>query len=722
MVFKRYIYKNGKKIGPYYYENKKVEGKVVSVYLGRELPEGKKLGKPTKNKSFLKANFKYLILAGSLILVALAILNFFILTERTQTGEVALSISQSQEGDYLQGQAKIGIRKGELIPAETSVEVDYEGNKNYYGLSDLVKSNLNEGNFYLRGFDLKGFGQGFGVEGERESYPEVEFVMKITQFRDTEEIKSIYEKSKDLALTGDAIADTQEIDGTTSYSEPFSYTLSDGETAEIISSSQPVELKIEGGKAVVSTDYSEIEKGFGKEFLGEEIILSFNLEDLNLIFKEGELKIDLIYNGENILSASKTISSGEPVSGGEISTQEETEVSGLRVRTPNNEFFENCDDISDWPVVGTWTPSEALVDSTCQSRDALNDQMDSVTVDLSGSGILYTNLSFEYVTTNLKGVQGDYFNVYVQNSASGWVQVFTTTDDSQGYAEINISQYVSLDSQIRMRGECNTNHRRKVCSWDDVNITSYSQSANQAPTIPYIAVIPDQTPIESSTTNVVFEVHVSDADGVGDIDDSSVNAQFSRSGEITRNGACSRVNDIDGTTANYSCSVGMEYYDGAGVWDVNVSAFDLQNALAFDDTKTFNYLELKAIVLTSPAGALAWPALSPGAVNVLSDNDPNVIENTGNYEGQILITGYDLVGEATPSEMIPVQNFWAGPNSGTECTTTQLQDSVSVAIAGSSLIKGAGTTEEIYYCLTSVPSISAQTYSTSGGSSWVVGI
>ena len=34
MVHKKYTYKNGKRFGPYYYENKRVNGKIVTRYIG----------------------------------------------------------------------------------------------------------------------------------------------------------------------------------------------------------------------------------------------------------------------------------------------------------------------------------------------------------------------------------------------------------------------------------------------------------------------------------------------------------------------------------------------------------------------------------------------------------------------------------------------------------------------------------------------------------------
>ena len=39
MVHKKYTYKGGKRFGPYYYETKRVDGHVVTTYLGASLPK-----------------------------------------------------------------------------------------------------------------------------------------------------------------------------------------------------------------------------------------------------------------------------------------------------------------------------------------------------------------------------------------------------------------------------------------------------------------------------------------------------------------------------------------------------------------------------------------------------------------------------------------------------------------------------------------------------------
>jgi hypothetical protein len=242
--------------------------------------------------------------------------------------------------------------------------------------------------------------------------------------------------------------------------------------------------------------------------------------------------------------------------------------------------------------------------------------------------------------------------------------------------------------------------------------------------IEFIETISPQAPIENSTTNIVFEVHVTDPDGVNDIDDSSVNAEFSKISETTRTGACAWQNDIDSDTANYSCSIVMQYYDGAGTWNIKVQARDFGNGTLIEDTsQTFVFQELKAMIISPPS--LTWPDVIPGATNQMSNNDPAIITNTGNYNGEVSVTAYDLVGETIPSELITAEDFTIGTSTGAgepECdaptTATAMQNTISVPIAGSN--SNPGGTEEIYYCMPLVPAVSSQIYSTTGGDSWTI--
>jgi len=335
VVYKRYIYKNGKKIGPYYYENKKVDGKVISTYLGTTLPKGKELGKPTKSrtKDFLKGKYRYFIIAGVLILLAITFVNFVILLKPTVIGEISITLDEPPEqGEYLSGIVRLTMNKGELVPVSAVYEIDNVGETNQFPLSSLFSEQQVQGDFYMRGFELSGSGMGYGVPGEKTTYPEVEFVMKITKIEVEEETNITANQtplnqtptnqtsniSNYSLITGKAITeeiiDVREVEGVITAETPFTYELTQDETAEIVSSSQPVNLEIKDNIATITTDYVETKQGFGEDYLGEENVeFSFDLKDLNLVANQGELTITLEYNGEELISTSKTITlRGEP--------------------------------------------------------------------------------------------------------------------------------------------------------------------------------------------------------------------------------------------------------------------------------------------------------------------------------------------------------------------------------------------------------------------------
>ena len=242
------------------------------------------------------------------------------------------------------------------------------------------------------------------------------------------------------------------------------------------------------------------------------------------------------------------------------------------------------------------------------------------------------------------------------------------------------------------------------------------------------------SPTEANTTLVSFEVLVSDADGVNDIVDSSVTVNFSRAGEELRlNATCQFVADVDSTTANYTCAADMFWYDEAGAWTISVGANDTGNGtFQYNTTQSFTYSELKALVI-SPA-ALTWATLSTGAVNQSSSNDPTVINNTGNFNGTINLTGINILGETNNSDFIDVANFTTAlfTGSNAECAVangdnvTVLTNATAVVVNSSVANRGnftAGTgagQEDFYYCIPVVPTVPSQTYSTTAGGAWTI--
>ena len=75
MVHKKYKWKNGKKYGPYYYENKRVGNKVITTYLGRDYKSGDKKSVGEHKYRFVRS---YYLIAGMITLILLSLTFYFV--------------------------------------------------------------------------------------------------------------------------------------------------------------------------------------------------------------------------------------------------------------------------------------------------------------------------------------------------------------------------------------------------------------------------------------------------------------------------------------------------------------------------------------------------------------------------------------------------------------------------------------------------------------------
>ena len=255
-----------------------------------------------------------------------------------------------------------------------------------------------------------------------------------------------------------------------------------------------------------------------------------------------------------------------------------------------------------------------------------------------------------------------------------------------------------------------------------VNITV----GNSAPTITWVQAISAQNPTEDSTKSITFNFTATDTDGSGNIDTSAAAAYFQKGGETTRlNTSCvdwaSAGNDV-----NFTCTIGMWYFDGNGAWTINTTIKDINNAYAENSSTTFTYNLLNAIVL-SPT-ALAWPSVGLSDTDTGSNNDPITLNNTGN-DGSLTIDvkAYNLQGETTTTQHIFANNFTIGIT--TEgCSGTAMVNETATQVGSAILNKGNysvndGSTgqEQVFFCLKGVPQdISAQSYSSAAYGAWTV--
>lgn len=117
-----------------------------------------------------------------------------------------------------------------------------------------------------------------------------------------------------LRMTGQVSLDLEtEISGEVSKDKPFTYSLSEDQSAQIKPGSvrvnskkisdNAIDLDIEENTATVTTSYSEIKEGFGADYIGDgSKMLTINLADFNIIPEEGELQISLVYDEKEIIS------------------------------------------------------------------------------------------------------------------------------------------------------------------------------------------------------------------------------------------------------------------------------------------------------------------------------------------------------------------------------------------------------------------------------------
>ena len=242
-------------------------------------------------------------------------------------------------------------------------------------------------------------------------------------------------------------------------------------------------------------------------------------------------------------------------------------------------------------------------------------------------------------------------------------------------------------------------------------------------------------PNDDTILDIEFWVTVSDADGVADINDSSVNASFEfiSAGEATRsNSSCVLDGDIPPNSANFTCTITTWYFDSLGFWNITVFANDLGNKTPqVNNSQSFKLNILTAFKISPEA--LTWDPVSPGDTNQTSIDDPTLINNTGNYNvtsTNLKINATNLVGATIPTDFIFTANFSlniensTGTNNETcaGSTMTIPVNNTETTLVNAILPKGnhspnyqnaTSAQEQIYYCIVEVPSIiSSQTYTT----------
>jgi hypothetical protein len=256
-------------------------------------------------------------------------------------------------------------------------------------LSDLIKEAPLQGNYYVPGKDITGNGLGYGIEGEKTIYPEVGFTLQVytesnnggetvpaettpeivsNESAQTTPVESTTTTSETIIpttetttenspspITGNSVKSggffasifgltgkvtmnlESEVNGIVSKDKSFTYILKEGEIVELKPKSvningeeqndNLVSLKIENGEAIVTTDYSKNQKGYGLDYTGnKEKTISLDLSNLNLSLEQGDLTIKLVYNGEDIIQLSTLLKEGKTTSNETVTNVDENSI------------------------------------------------------------------------------------------------------------------------------------------------------------------------------------------------------------------------------------------------------------------------------------------------------------------------------------------------------------------------------------------------------------
>ncbi|MBI2451564.1 Ig-like domain repeat protein [Candidatus Pacearchaeota archaeon] len=383
--------------------------------------------------------------------------------------------------------------------------------------------------------------------------------------------------------------------------------------------------------------------------------------------------------------------------------------------------------------------SDGLYFYNATANDTLNNKVDlttrNITLDRTFPLISYgvgtaddgANLTQSNIYVNVSVTETNFANITFllrNDTATVNSTTFTTATYEINWTGLPLTNYTYNVSIYDTAGNFNSTATRKI---------NLSEAAlNSAPTITFVSIMPATDPSENTIKNILFNFTATDADGGGNINISTAQARFQLTGQTTRsNLTCANITGVfSSNNMNFTCTVGMWYFDYPGAWTVNVTISDNSAANGENSTTTFTYNTLNAMVM-SP-NALTWASLSAGALNTLSNNDPILINNTGNKNvTNITINAINLIGEQNGAYNIPAANFTVSITDSCDSGTimgnnSQIQVGSAILPRGNNSLNYGNETsgqEQFYFCLEEVPqSIPSQPYSTSAGGAWTITI
>ncbi|MCK5023473.1 MAG: hypothetical protein KAS04_04845, partial [Candidatus Aenigmarchaeota archaeon] len=332
----------------YYYTSVRENGRVKTIYLGRDKRDARKKEMGIKGipetPYFGAPKMKLFTIISLLIIVSASL--FFM---QGYTGYLTLSTPENYlAGESLTGTVDIHFLSAELYPADSIVEISIGEQTIQKPLSEILTEtdevHLGVGEYYVEDSDISGEGLGFGIEGEKTIYPTVAFsynlLVYVTEtvlvlynttnttiqeiFNETtnqtenitiEETITLYNETNKTTFL-----DSMIIEASCDYENLYIHTINTNPTNntnatyevsivpetvkvgdETIDESH-VSLVIDSETITAETDYYETLVGFGKGFETEtESTVSLPIEDFGLTAPEESgdqsVNVKLLYIG-----------------------------------------------------------------------------------------------------------------------------------------------------------------------------------------------------------------------------------------------------------------------------------------------------------------------------------------------------------------------------------------------------------------------------------------
>ncbi len=317
------------------------------------------------------------------------------------------------------------------------------------------------------------------------------------------------------------------------------------------------------------------------------------------------------------------------------------------------------------------------------------------------------------------------FNAKIGYSDFGWADDFNGTIDDvmifnrslsaeeiRGLYANTSSRYLGVNFTSLSEGS----HTFKAYSQDTAgNINSTEKRevfVSFAPRIIYVQDLGSVRLEPGAVKNVSFNFTVYDFNGFGDLNDSSARANFTRKGVVRNSINCSMiVAESSGNYANYSCKIGMWYFDEAGFWNITVAIADNSQKLAINDSTGFYYNEVGYFDILPYY--INWSDVQLGQEKK-ADNNMSII-NLGNVNIlDIMINATQLNGTQYPDYNISVSKVSVNISISDFCNGYLLSESQNVSfnlfVNYSESSEDFPANKSLGFCLKPLSNIPAQVY------------